>query len=500
MKQQHLVKFFGCLALSCVAVSAAHASTTSLDALEARVLLSRAGFDPRPAEITPLVGLSQREAAARLVNSAKSAAAIPMPAFAAQRMITPRERREMSEDQRREYRLQDVQRINELRSWWINQMLFTKTPLAERMTLFWHNHFATQSDKVNSAWAMAQQHQVLRENALGSFEQMLTGVAKGHAMLVYLDGANNRKQAPNENFAREVMELFTLGEGAYSETDIKQAARAFTGWSIDPETGGFVFRPGMHDEGPKQVFGQTGSFDGDAMLRILLDRPQAARFLVSKMWREFVSAEPDTAVVEAIAAKFRASKYDISVAMQEILASPQIIAPENRGSLVKSPVELVVGTARKFDVAIDDVAPLAFASAALGQNLFSPPNVKGWPGGELWINSSTLLARKQFVSRMLSVEPARLMERGDITTSTRRMVRAQLNYGAAPMQKTMVSWDADQWLIKLGVPAQKTLRSEERAKVLNTVLNVAPIAQPDTSLEGGSLVRVLALDPAYQVK
>jgi uncharacterized protein (DUF1800 family) len=186
--------------------------------------------------------------------------------------------------------------------------------------------------------------------------------------------------------------------------------------------------------------------------------------------------------------------------MQEILASPQIITPENRGSLVKSPVELVVGTARKFDVAVDDVAPLAFASAALGQNLFSPPNVKGWPGGELWINSSTLLARKQFVSRMLSVEPARLMERGDITTSTRRMVRAQLNYGAAPMQKTMVSWDADQWLIKLGVPAQKTLRSEERAKVLNTVLNVAPIAQPDTSLEGGSLVRVLALDPAYQVK
>ncbi|MGL4573905.1 MAG: DUF1800 domain-containing protein [Burkholderiaceae bacterium] len=480
--------------------SAAVAASASLDAQQARTLLVRAGFDPRESEVAAIVGLSQREAAMRLVRAASAAPTSPMPAFVNEPIVTPKQRRDMTEDQRREYRAKDVQRVNELRAWWIQQMLATPTPLAERMTLFWHNHFATQSDKVSSAWWMAQQHQLLRANALGSFRTMLSAIAKSPAMLVYLDGANNRKQAPNENFAREVMELFTLGEGQYSEADIKQAARAFTGWSIEPETAQFVFRPGMHDAGEKTVFGVTGNFDGDAMLEVLLRRPQAASFLVTELWREFVSPVPDERTVERIAAKFRQSNYEIGVAMTELLSLPEVIAPTNRGTLVKSPVELVIGTARRFEVAVADTAPLAFATAALGQNLFNPPNVKGWPGGELWINASSLLARKQFVSRMLSVEPVRMMERGDITTSTRRMVRAQLNYGNQPMQQTTVSWDADNWLVKFGVPAQRTLRDGERQKVVSAVLAVAPVSEPDSSLEGGSLVRALALDPAYQVK
>jgi uncharacterized protein (DUF1800 family) len=476
------------------------ASPAALDEHEARALLSRSGFDPRQSEVSLLVGLSHREAAQRLVQEAKIAPVQPMPAFVGQSMITPNQRRDMTEEQRREYRAIDVQRINELSSWWVQQMLVTPTPLAERMTLFWHNHFATQSQKVRSAWWMAQQHHALRANALGSFRLMLGDIAKSPAMLVYLDGANNRKQAPNENFAREVMELFTLGEGKYAEDDIKQAARAFTGWSVDGETGKFIFRPALHDTEPKRVFGQTGNFDGDAMLDILLAKPEAARFLVSKLWREFVSTQPDERQVERIAARFRQSGYDISVAMTELLSLPEVIALEKRGTLVKSPAEFVVGTVRRFEVSIADPAPLAFAMAALGQSLFNPPNVKGWPGGELWINASTLLARKQFVSRMLSVEPVRMMERGDITTSTRRMVRAQMNYGNQPMQQTSVSWDADSWLLKAGVPAQRTLRAEERQKVSSAVLAIAPVSEPDTSLEGGSFVRALALDPAYQVK
>jgi uncharacterized protein (DUF1800 family) len=406
----------------------------------------------------------------------------------------------MTEEQRREYRMQDMQRVNELRIWWVKQMLASPTPLAERMALFWHNHFATQSEKVSSAWLMAQQHQTLRAHALGKFGPLLEGVAKGPAMLIYLDGANNRKQAPNENFAREVMELFTLGEGKYGEDDIKQAARAFTGWAVLPETGAFAFRVQAHDAGEKKVLGQAGNFDGDAVLRILAQRPETARFITTKLWREFVSTQLDAKAIEMIAAKFQASGLDIGVAMTEILAHPAAIAPNNRGTLVKSPVDLVIGTARRFDVSITDPGTLAFAIAALGQTLFNPPNVKGWPGGDLWINTSTLLARKQFVSRMLSVEPVRMMQANDITTGTRRMVRAQLNYGNQPIQQTAVSWDADQWLVKLGVPAQRTLREGERTKVMDAVLVVPAVAQPDTSLEGGSLVRALALDPAYQVK
>jgi uncharacterized protein (DUF1800 family) len=480
--------------------TSAGATSRTLSTDEARLLLMRAGFDPRESEVTAIAGLPQRQAAAKLVAEAKAARPIALPAFIGQPAVTPKERRDMTEEQRREYRLKDVQRMNELRAWWVSQMLATQAPLAERMTLFWHNHFATQSDKVNSAWAMAQQHMALRTNALGSFRQMLGEVAKGPAMLVYLDGANNRKQAPNENFAREVMELFTLGEGRYGEEDIKQAARAFTGWSIDPDSGNFVFRPALHDSGQKQLFGQAGPYDGDALLNLLLDRPEAARFLVGKLWREFVSTQPDNAAINRIAAKFQASDYDIGMVMTEILSQPAIIAPENRGALVKSPVELVIGTARRFEVSIADPAPLAFAVAALGQNLFNPPNVKGWPGGDLWINSSSLLARKQFVSRMLSVEPVRMMERGDITMSTRRMVRAQLNYGAQPMQQTTVSWDADQWLTQQRVPTQRTLRGNDRTKIINSVLAVAPVGEPDDSLEGGALVRALVLDPAYQVK
>jgi uncharacterized protein (DUF1800 family) len=476
------------------------AAKATLELAQARVLLMRAGFDPREQEVAAITGLTQREAAVKLVHDAKAAPVAPMPSFMNQPLITPKQRREMTEDQRREYRMQDTQRVNELRIWWVKHMLASPAPLAERMALFWHNHFATQADKVSSAWLMAQQHQVLRAHALGTFAQLLEGVAKGPAMLIYLDGANNRKQAPNENFAREVMELFTLGEGKYGEQDIKQAARAFTGWTVLPETGVFAFRPEAHDTGAKTMLGQTGPFDGDAVLRILTQRPETARFITTKLWREFVSHQPDAAAIDAIAAKFQASGLDIGVVMTEILAHPAMIATNTRGTLVKSPVDLVIGTARRFDVSMTDPSTLAFAMAALGQNLFNPPNVKGWPGGDLWINTSTLLARKQFVSRMLSVEPVRIMQNNDITMGTRRMVRAQLNYGNQPIQQTSVSWDAEQWLVKLGVPAQRTLRESERTKVIDAILAVPVVSEPDTSLEGGSLVRALALDPAYQVK
>jgi uncharacterized protein (DUF1800 family) len=230
-----------------------------------------------------------------------------------------------------------------MRGWWMGEMLATDAPLAERMTLFWHNHFVSSQQKVRVAKLMYRQNVTLRAHALGDFGALLHAASKDAAMLVYLDGVRNRRGAPNENFAREVMELFTLGEGRYSEQDIKQAARAFTGWSIDVDSGQYLFRPFLHDDGEKTVFGRTGRFDGDAVLDILLAQPATAEFIVSKLWREFVSPHPDEARVKQIAAQFRRNGWSIAQAVRALLMQPGLIARDEDNALVKSPAELMVG-------------------------------------------------------------------------------------------------------------------------------------------------------------
>ena len=287
-----------------------------------------------------------------------------------------------------------------MRAWWVQEMLVTPSPLTERMALFWHNHFVSSQQKVRTARLLYGQNAMLRANALGNFGTLLHAAGKDPAMLLYLDSAQNRRGQPNENFAREVMELFTVGEGHYTEQDIKEAARAFTGWSLNRETGDYMFRPGVHDYGVKTVLGKSGNFDGDAVLDILLAQPSTAEFVTTKLWREFVSPDPDAREVARIAQTFRSSNYDIKVALRALLLSDAFWARENRGTLVKSPIEFVVGTLRQLEIKPTSGLPFAVLSAGMGQNLFSPPNVKGWPGGNVWIDTNTLLARKQFVDRL----------------------------------------------------------------------------------------------------
>jgi uncharacterized protein (DUF1800 family) len=278
-------------------------------------------------------------------------------------------------------------------------MIATPTPLTERMTLFWHNHFATSQQKVRSSQLMYRQNALLRREALGNFARLLHAMARDPAMLVWLDNAGSRRQAPNENFAREVMELFTLGEGHYTEQDVKEAARAFTGMSIDRDSGDFRWRPAFHDAGEKTVLGKTGRFDGDDVLGILLARPETAEFVTAKLWREFVSPVPDPVEVRRLAARWREAGYEIKPLVRALLLSTAFWAEDNRRSLIKSPVDLVVGTMRTYQMRPIDLRPAVVACAALGQNVFSPPNVKGWPGGEAWIDASTLLGRKQWLER-----------------------------------------------------------------------------------------------------
>ena len=390
----------GILSLAFVALAASLPASAAIGYEGARHLLNRTGFGATDGEIAASAGLERGEAVDRILATARTEASVAAPAFVNEDFVPYYRLRALDDAQRKAMLRKNVEQGFGLREWWLREILLTPSPLTERMTIFWHNHFATSQQKVKSAKLIYAQNVLLRSQALGSFATLLHAVSKDPAMLVYLDNANSRRQAPNENFAREVMELFTLGEGHYAEGDIKEAARAFTGWSIDRDTGRFMNRPFFHDPGTKTVFGKSGRFDGDDVLDILLARRETAEFVTRKLWREFVSPQPDEAQVKRLAGIFRDARYEIKPLMRALLLSDTFWAPENRATLIKSPVELVAGTLRTLDIHPMNLRPAVAASALLGQNLMSPPNVKGWPGGEAWITSATLLGRKQFLERL----------------------------------------------------------------------------------------------------
>jgi uncharacterized protein (DUF1800 family) len=279
----------------------------------------------------------------------------------------------------------------DLPAWWLHLMLHTPHPLLEKMTLFWHGHFATSAAKVNDARLMYQQNALLRKYALGSFRPLLAEMARDPAMLYWLDSTTNRKLHPNENFAREVMELFSLGLGHYTEADIQQAARAFTGWEVRYAT--FRFNRHQHDDGPKEVLGRRGSFDGEDLIGILLDQPAASRFLVGKLYRYLVSDEdPPERLLEPLVAGYRRHDYDTNWLLGRILRSNFFYGQHAMRRKIKPPVDFAIGLVRALEGTTNAYA-LAGDLVDLGQAVFYPPNVKGWDGGVDWINASTLLGR-----------------------------------------------------------------------------------------------------------
>jgi hypothetical protein len=289
----------------------------------------------------------------------------------------------------------------ELQAWWLYRCIYTPHPLREKLTLFWHNHFATSIAKVKRAALMLRQNQTLRRLALGKFQPLLLGMSRDPAMLVWLDSNSNIKGKANENYAREVMELFSLGVGNYSETDIREAARSFTGWHTNGTE--FVFNAAHHDDGPKTVLKQSGNLDGGDIIRILLEQPVCARFLARKLYYYFISenAAPPDSLIEPLADQFRKSDYDIASLVSTILRSRLFFSEHAYRQRVKSPMEYLVGLIRDLD---EQQRPgqLANALKDLGQPLFAPPNVKGWVGGKAWLNSATLLARHNLAYALVS--------------------------------------------------------------------------------------------------
>lgn len=308
----------------------------------------------------------------------------------------------------------DTQGVADLKAWWLYRMQRVASPLTEKVTLLWHNHFATSYAKVQSVDHMLAQNDLQRTHALGDFSELLHGIARDVAMLIWLDGNANRKRHPNENFAREVMELFSLGEGNYSERDIAEAARAFTGWHVRRQE--FWFNRIQHDTGVKNVLGRRGNFDGNDIIDICLAHPACPRFLAWKLLRTFVLDRPDESQIEALAARIAHHKYRMAPVMRELLGSRLFFSPAVRGSLIKSPIELVIGTLRTLDVAahLPNTVPVL---ADLGQDVFEPPSVKGWEGGRQWISSTTLLKRTDFATQLLHANS--LVSQGQVPESLR---------------------------------------------------------------------------------
>jgi len=292
--------------------------------------------------------------------------------------------------------LQERNSIFELRGWWVYCMFNTLHPLREKMTLFWHNHFATSNNKVQSAALMYKQNVVLRRQALAKFGPFLLQISKDPAMLRWLDSNSNVKGKPNENYAREIMELFSLGVGNYTEKDIREVARAFTGWHTDGED--FEFNPGFHDDGAKTVLGQTGNWDGGDIIRILLEQKSCARFLVRKLYRNFVSEnqDPPDTLLEPLCEQLRKSEYDIGAVLRMILSSRHFFSDYAFRQRIKSPVEAVRGSVRSVSSGVIPPGAVVSKLEAMGQDLFAPPNVKGWAGAQAWLNTSTILTRQNF--------------------------------------------------------------------------------------------------------
>jgi hypothetical protein len=289
-----------------------------------------------------------------------------------------------------------------LRGWWIYTMLNSLQPVREKLALFWHNHFATSIVKVMRTTLMYRQNKLLRRHALGKFGPFLQEMSKDPAMIVWLDNNSNVKAHPNENYAREVMELFSLGVGNYTEHDVREAARAFTGWHTDGDE--YDFNKNFHDFGEKTVLGQAGNWNGDDVVRILLEQPAASRFLVRKLYQYLISETqvPPPPLLEALAASFRKGDYDIGALVKTMLRSRLFFSQHAYRQRLKSPVEFVLGAVRAVGQGLVQPQSLVKKMEAMGQDLFAPPNVKGWAGGQAWLNTATVLARHNFAQVLAS--------------------------------------------------------------------------------------------------
>lgn len=412
------------------------------DRVRAAHLLNRAGFGGTPAEVERVLKLGPRDAADWLLDFPDAPAEeqskddVPdlgaiegLPSsFREYRRQVARLPLEERQALQMVFQRATTEAIRQIGSWWLARMAYGPFPLQEKLTLFWHGHFTTSAKDERAATLIWRQNELLRQQAAGNFRDFVRNVSRDPAMLDYLNNTQNHKSRPNENYARELMELFTLGIGNYTEQDVKEAARAFTGWTHDGDD--FFFNKRTHDDGEKLFLGRRGTFDGDDVIDLILQRDICPRYVAGKVYRHFVSDDLDDALNRALGDLLWQARYDLRPMLRTLLASKAFYRRENIGVQIKSPVQLVVGTVRVLGRSMPDAQALAGPLRQMGQVPLMPPNVKGWPGGRLWVNTSTLFARYNAA--------VRIVDNTDLGRLTREM-----NPGRDPATV------ADAWLERL---------------------------------------------------
>lgn len=395
----------------------------------------RAGFGGTPEQIRTVATWGPERAVDHLLDCAPSDAYpwpatdefdddIIQPLSQAQRREFFRARQNQDEDtvakfreRRQQMQRTDRRQARELQQWWLGRLIESPRPLEEKMTLFWHGHFATSYRGTENSYHLFRQNQLFRSQAVGNFAELLLAIIRDPAMLKFLNNDQSRKQEPNENLARELMELFSLGTGQYTERDIKEGARALTGYTF--EHNDFVFQRTRHDNGVKTILGARGSLDGEDFVRAILAKRACSEFICAKLYRFFVGDIPEgdsgrerQRVVREMASKLRASKYELKPVLRQLFLSEHFHDPSNRLTQIKSPVELVVGAIRSLRTPSRSLGVLNKSLELMGQHLFMPPNVKGWDGGRTWINTSTLFVRQNVITYLLTGEVPNGIGRG----------------------------------------------------------------------------------------
>lgn len=375
------------------------------DYAKARHLAVRAGFGATPEEIDALVKMGLHRAVAHLVDYQKQ------PAYAVAYSGTPPERPHPDEGLRTPEERQrlsqkrmgiDSREIQQLRSWWMQRLVASNRPMEEKLTLFWSNHFATEHRTVRDSYAMYLQNQLERAHANGNFGSMLHGMINDPAMLRYLDNNRNVKGRANENLAREIMELFSMGEGlGYTEKDIMEAARALTGYTYDRYAVQFRYVHSSHDDEPKTIFGRKGNYTGDDLVDLILQQPVASRFIAGKLFKFFAYEKPAGEIVDRLATLLKRRQFELAPMLKNLLSSREFYSELSMGTQIKSPVQLLVGALRDLGIKDVDYAQLTSAVRSMEQDLFDPPNVKGWEEGRAWVNSNRLFVRYNATADMI---------------------------------------------------------------------------------------------------
>lgn len=354
-------------------------------------LLNRAAFGGTPGEITGLYAKGLQRAVDSLLDAEEELDLFPVPEMEPMQPLRRAARGGEPGGMNLGERIK--QETMELRQWWLDRMRETPNPVREKAVLFWHGHWATGIRKVRDPFLMHQQNETLRALALGPFPRLAKEITRDPAMVFYLDLQSSSAKNPNENFAREVMELFTLGEGHYSENDIAEAARAFTGYRINRETGGFRFQARMADGKTKTVLGKTGPHSGDDVIDILAATPRCSEFLAGKLWSFYAGSPPSEPLQKALGAEYRRHGMETGKLLRTIFLSREFHSPEFVRRQIKGPVQWLVQSCKQLEIPLPAARHSQPLLASLGQTLFDPPNVKGWDGGRAWIGSSTLLVR-----------------------------------------------------------------------------------------------------------